>query len=100
MIGLTAHPADAGSLDTFTYSWSVLRDGADFALPQGTDTTSADLNFTPTNDGEYVATVTITDKDGGSVDVATGITVTNVAPTATISGAPGSSINEGDAVNL
>ena len=100
-VGLTVIAADAGVHDTFTYAWSVTKDNATFALPNGTNTTGTSFNFTPTDNGAYVATVTITDNDGGHTDVSTGtIAVTNADPIANITGAPGSSIGEGTAVDL
>lgn len=100
-VNLTATPADAGDDDTFSYAWSVTRDGSAFALPGGTDTSSASFSFTPTDNGSYIATCVITDDDGGSVSVdSDSITVDNVDPTATISGEPVGSIDEGDSVTL
>jgi hypothetical protein len=100
-ITLTAHPSDAGSGDTFTYSWAVTRDGDPFALPGGTNTTSAEFTFTPTDDGDYVATVTIADNDGDDVAVSTStISVTNVSPEASITGLPVGDVTEGDSVSV
>lgn len=100
-ITVSANPADAGSADTFSYSWSVTKDGNAFALPGGTDTTAASLELTPTDSGDFVATVVISDDDGGSVSVdSSTMSITNLAPAVTINGAPGAAINEGAAVSL
>ena len=78
LISATA-TTDAG---TPTYSWSVTKDGADFAA--GTD---ASFSFTPDDDGTYVVTLTVTGADpadpattGSATDTAT-IEVTNADPT-------------------
>src|SRR5207244_3817978 len=67
-INLTVNPSDAGSADTFSYSWSVTRDGEDYTLPESTDLTAASLSFIPVDNGSYVAICTVTDDDGGAVD--------------------------------
>ncbi len=100
-VNLTATPSDDGSEDTFTYSWSVTKDGAAYTLPDGTDTTSAGFSFTPRDDGSYIATVVVTDDDGGSVTVATAaIAVDNADPVASIVGVPVGQPDEGDTVPL
>ncbi|MDB5324710.1 MAG: non-specific endonuclease, partial [Phycisphaerales bacterium] len=100
LVSLTAVPADVGSEDTFSYTWSVTKDSATFALPFATATSNATFNFTPTDDGSYVATVIVADDDLGTVSVSTtAITVDNVAPTATVTGEPSSS-PEGTAITL
>ena len=103
-VQLTANGTDPGAADvaSLTYSWAVTTgDDVPFTLPEGTDTSSAGFSFVPTDNGTYIATVTITDKDGGHSDVSTDpITVTNVAPTGTITGQPEGDVNEGDTVQL
>ena len=80
-VSLTANPHDAGSADTFTYSWSVTKDDEPFTLPDGTNSTDQNFSFVPPDNGSYVATARITDKDGGFTDVSTDpITADNVAP--------------------
>ena len=59
-----------------------------------TTTDAAALSFTPNDNGSFVATCVVTDDDGGAVSVSSTITVTNVAPDATITGAPDGSIPE------
>jgi hypothetical protein len=100
-VNLTAVPADAGAEDTnFTYAWAVKKGGVSYALPDGTDTESANFTFVPRDNGTYVARVLITDKDSGSVLVQTAaITVDNVDPTATITGEPVGA-HEGDEIEL
>lgn len=84
-VNLSATVADAGTADTHTYAWSVTKDGAAFALPGGTVTNAASFSFVPTDNGSYVASVTVTDNDGGSSTASTAaITVNNVAPVATL----------------
>jgi hypothetical protein len=69
VVSLLATPADAGSADTFTYSWSVSKDGDPYDLGTGANTTDVALGFTPSDEGDYVATCVISDGDGGSVSV-------------------------------
>ena len=99
-IDLTASALDPGVNDTETYQWSVTKDGYPFVLPQNTDSTDAAFAFTPDNEGAYVATIVVTDNDGGVTHVDTPITVINVAPSVTISGEPSDPINEGSGVSL
>ena len=92
-VNLTVTAADAGSLDTFTYSWSVAKGGNAFALPNGTNTTAANFSFTPTDNGTYAATCVVTDKDGAHVNAySTAIVVTNENPTAAITGTPATGV--------
>ncbi|HXG09859.1 MAG TPA: LamG-like jellyroll fold domain-containing protein [Gemmataceae bacterium] len=80
-ITLASSVADPGVQDTFTYAWSVTRDGVLFA--SGTE---ADFTFTPDDNGVYVVTLAVTDDDGAVGTAEVRITVTNVAPTARITG--------------
>src|SRR5262249_55561410 len=96
-IDLTSTVSDPSTADTtagFTYAWSVTKDGNPFAT--GSD---ADFSFTPDDNGSYQVTLSVTDKDGGVGSASATITVTNVAPTAAINGAP-SSAPEGGAISL
>ncbi|MFT3789111.1 MAG: PKD domain-containing protein [Tepidisphaeraceae bacterium] len=97
-VSVTAAPSDAGALDTFSYSWSVTRNGSNYTV---SNTTGATFDFTPANQGTYVATVVVTDDDGGTVSASSSnIVVTNGAPTATLTGVPGGAINEGSAITV
>src|SRR5262249_46830807 len=62
-IALSANPVDAGVNDTFTYSWSVKKDGSAYDLGSA-DTASQNFSFTPNDNGSYVATVRVTDNSG------------------------------------
>jgi PKD repeat protein len=77
-IALTGSATDPGSLDTFTYAWSVTRNGVAY----GTNGTAANYSFTPADPATYVVTLTVTDKDGGSN---TKTAIINVVPVTTIS---------------
>jgi hypothetical protein len=100
-ITLVAHPADAGTDDNFTYAWSVKRGGEAYTLPEDVNVSSATFTFVPDDEGSYLATVTVTDDDEGSVSVSTDeMTVANVDPTLTITGAPEGSVVEGAAISL
>src|SRR2546426_139416 len=93
-IALTSTVADPGSLDTFTYAWSVTRNGSAFT----TGTTST-LNFTPNAAGSYVVTLTVTDNYPASGTDSRTVNVVDVPPGVSIVGAPASS-PEGTAINL
>jgi Ca2+-binding RTX toxin-like protein len=66
---------------TATYSWSVTKDGNPF----GSVGTEAAFSFTPDDNGAYVVTLSVGDGTDTFSDNVT-IDVTNVAPTAGISG--------------
>jgi hypothetical protein len=96
-IALGSSVTDGGSADTFTYAWSVTKDGSTFGLPAGAVTNAASFAFVPTDNGSYVVHLTVTDKDAGTSTAQTAaLAVTNVNPTATISGAQ--TAKEGDSV--
>lgn len=86
IINFTGTATDPATADTLTYAWSVTKNGSPYASGAG----SAIL-FTPNDNGVYVATFTATDDDGESSQAEASITVSNVAPSAAISG-PGSSL--------
>ena len=86
--------SDLSPVDTFTYAWSVTKDGDAYAW-----STNNDFTFTPDDNGSYVVTLTVTDDDGGVGSDSETITVTNAAPTATITGAPATS-PEGTAITV
>ncbi|MBI1929679.1 hypothetical protein HYR99_36205, partial [Candidatus Poribacteria bacterium] len=96
-IDLTSTVTDPSSVDTaagFTYVWSVTKNGNPFA--SGTNPT---LSFTPDDNATYAVTLNVKDKDTGTGTDSKTITVTNVAPTVSISGAPTSS-PEGTKIDL
>src|SRR5581483_5475698 len=80
---------DPSSVDTttgFTYAWSVTKNGVAYTLPVGTVTNAANFTFTPNDNGTYVVTLAATDKDSGTGSTSRTINVTNVVPTAFITG--------------
>src|SRR5262249_14377189 len=64
-IRVTAAVTDPGSEDTFTYVFSVTKDGAPFTA-RTTPSTAPNFTFVESGAGKYVVTVTATDDDGGS----------------------------------
>ena len=98
VINLTSAVSDPSSADTaagFTYFWSVTKNGAAFASGS-----VANFAFTPNDNGTYVVSLTVTDKNGGATSISSpSITVSNVAPTVSINRPP-SSGPEGTAINL
>lgn len=93
-IHLTSTVTDSGAADTQTVAWTVTKDGSPYASGS-----AASFSFTPDDDGAYAVTVTATDDDGGAGSNAATVAVTNVAPSASIGGAPASS-PEGTAIDL
>jgi Ca2+-binding RTX toxin-like protein len=75
----TSSFTDPGSADTFTYAWSVTRNGSPFVLPVGTVTNQATFSFIPVDSATYVVSLTVTDDDGGSAVATTTVTVTGAA---------------------
>lgn len=99
-LSFTVTPSDQGSADTFTYSWSVTKDNVSYSLAGGT-TDASTLDFTPIDNGDYVATVIVTDDDGGFVSTSSGtVVVFNVDPTATITGVNSGIAAEGSTITL
>ena len=100
-VEVAVEAGDAGVNDNIQLAWTVTKDDAPFTLPDGTDTTSPTFSFVAPDNGTYVATCTVTDKDGAHADASTDpIVVNDVAPTGEITGAPSGAINEGDTVSL
>ena len=91
-------PSPADTAAGFSYQWVVTKNGVLYA-PLGT---ASSFSFTPDDNGTYVVLMAAIDKDGGVSEVAqTTIVVDNVAPTATITGAPASGHSpEGTAISL
>src|SRR6267142_1719164 len=89
-INLTSNVSGSG---TPTYSWTVTKNGSAFASGS-----AAGLAFTPDDNGTYAVGLAVVTSAGTGSASAT-ITVTNVAPSATILGIPVSS-SEGTAITL
>ncbi|VTR94201.1 cadherin-related protein : Uncharacterized protein OS=Cylindrospermopsis raciborskii CS-505 GN=CRC_01020 PE=3 SV=1: MAM: Lectin_C: Lectin_C: PKD [Gemmata massiliana] len=62
-ITLGSTVSDPGSGDTFTYAWSVTKNGVPYAT--GTPTNGSTFTFTPNDNGTYVVSLIVTDDDGG-----------------------------------
>jgi len=102
-ITVTGTATDPGSVDTFTYAWNVTKGGNPFSSATngpGMGNTNT-YTFTPDTAGNYVVSLTITDKDGGSSAPPTTklINVVAVNPAVAITNAPASS-PEGTAISL
>jgi hypothetical protein len=93
-VSLSGSFTDPGILDTHTRQWYVMSSTGQ-AVPGGT---GANFSFTPDDNGTYTVYFSVSDNNGGYATDTAVITVTNVAPTATISGA--SEINEGLSYSL
>src|SRR5262249_58402832 len=86
VITLGSTVTDPGSADTQGYAWAVTKDGRAYASG-----TQPGFSFTPDDNAAYVVTLTVTDDDGGVGVSSAAVAVTNVPPTAAITGAPASS---------
>ena len=94
-ITLVADVTDPGTLDTFDYTWVVTKGGS----PYLTDTTSgATFTFTPNDNAEYIVELTVNDDDLGIGTDSVTITVSDVAPTLTLTG--DATTNEGQVYTL
>jgi hypothetical protein len=93
-INLTGSATDPSSVDTFTFAWSVTKNGAPYATGAGSS-----FGFTPTDAGTYVVTLTATDDDLGAASVNATISVTDPTPTVYITGGS-ASVAEGTAITL
>jgi Ca2+-binding RTX toxin-like protein len=78
-LNFTSSFSDAGTADTFTYAWSVTRNGDPFTLPAGAVTDQPTFSFTPTDTGSYVVSFTVTDNAGASTTATQTVTVKAVA---------------------
>jgi hypothetical protein len=77
-------PGPADRAAGFQYQWGVTKDGQGYPLPTGTVTTGANFAFVSLDDGSYVVTLAVTDKDGGTTTVSQTVPVTEVAPAVSI----------------
>ncbi|MDY0167752.1 MAG: tandem-95 repeat protein [Thermoguttaceae bacterium] len=82
-ITLGSAVTDPAPGETFTYAWTVTKNGAPYA--SGSD---ADLTFTPDDNATYAVALTVTDSQGGQGTATETILVANVAPTVEITGVP------------
>src|SRR5262249_7907057 len=94
-LGSFADPGADGPW-TVEVNWG---DGGAHSVFNVTDRGTLLRQHTYSDSGPYAATVTLTDKDGGSDSKTFTITADNVAPTVAITGAPASS-PEGTAITL
>lgn len=81
-ISLTSTVTDPGTLDIQTYAWNVTKNGTPFRTGA-----SSSFSFTPDDAGTYVVSLVVTDDDGGTATATPQtILVSEVAPTAAITG--------------
>jgi uncharacterized delta-60 repeat protein len=92
-VSFTATFTDPG-VDPWTYLWRVT-DASGRVVAEGTTKT---FDFTPADDGVYTVQFTVTDDGNQSSSDTAVLTVTNVAPTAAVSGA--ATVAEGTAVTF
>ena len=94
-------PDPAVAAAGFQFSWTVT--GPNTSLTLSSTTASPGISFTPQYGGAYVVALTATDSHQlVSTPVSATINAANVAPTVSISGAPGGvvAVNAGTVVNL
>src|SRR5262249_18698924 len=86
LISLVSAAANQNVIGPLSYTWSVTKNGSPFA-----SATTAVFNFPPDHSGVYQAFLTVTDgQDHSTAATPATITVTNVPPTASITGFPAS----------
>jgi ELWxxDGT repeat protein len=74
-------PDPITSITGYTVSWTVTKNGVLFASGQGLN-----FSFAPDDNGSYALSLAVSDNDGGNASANATISVTNVAPAASISG--------------
>jgi hypothetical protein len=94
-INLTSAVNDPGFYDSFTYAWSAVQ--GDRVLASGTNST---FSFTPEDNGDYLVSLKVTDKDGGEGSTSQTIAVTNVAPVLRDVAVTPGTVDEGGSVTL
>lgn len=80
LTGQATSPSAADQQVGFNYSWSVSKNGGQFASGTG-----ATPKFTPDDEGTYVVSLQAVDDGGNGASANYTVTGTNVAPTATLS---------------
>lgn len=90
--GVASDPA--GVNDQLELTWYIFKRGALFTLGSGNS-----ISFTPDDDGLYQVNFSAYDFDGGTTFATEFFEVTNVAPTASILGAP-STASEGTTITM
>ena len=101
-VNLTANASSPRTSDAFSYAWSVSLNGSAITLPDNVPTTNSTFSFTPTLEGNYLATVVVTDLDNAVSTVHSNpISVVNVPPTlSALAGVPSSAVNVGTAFSI
>ncbi|HZZ42828.1 MAG TPA: ELWxxDGT repeat protein [Tepidisphaeraceae bacterium] len=83
--GSTTDPSPADMAAGLSLHWTVTRQGQLLSTATTTSSTSdTSFDFQPTDNGDYVVSLTATDKDGASTTTSQTFHVNNVAPTATL----------------
>jgi endonuclease G, mitochondrial len=91
----TATVSDIDANESFTYVWTVTKNGSPFAA-----STAASFTFTPDDDGAYAISLTVNDANGGSGSASATTNATNVAPAITAVNGPSSQIQLGNAAAI
>ncbi len=81
-ITLSSRVTDPGTLDTFTYAWSVTRGGLPYDDGNDDPTNRSSFTFLPDDDGEYRVSLIVTDDDTGTYEASVDIAVENAPPVA------------------
>jgi MYXO-CTERM domain-containing protein len=76
-LSYSAVGTDAGTADALTYTWS---------FGDGDTATGSSVTHEFADNGSYTVTLTVTDDDGGSKSTSKTVTISNVAPTLTLTG--------------
>jgi PKD domain len=95
VVFVSADVVDPGIIDSpFAYAWTITKDGLFYG-----SSTEEIYEFVPADDGVYVLSLTVTDKDGAAGTDSVTITLNNTPPEVQILGVP-TGVREGAAIGL
>jgi DNA/RNA endonuclease G (NUC1) len=91
----TANVSDPDANESFTYAWSVTKNGSPYASGN-----TPSINFTPDDNGAYLVSLTVSDRSGATGSDSRTINVTNVAPVITSASLSSAAIDENGSVTI
>ncbi|HEX8173323.1 MAG TPA: DNA/RNA non-specific endonuclease [Thermoanaerobaculia bacterium] len=91
----TAEAHDVDENESFTFAWTVTKDGVAFASGSG-----ASITFTPDDNATYVVSATVKDAAGATGSDAAAVAAANIAPAIVAVSGPTSALQLGSAASL